>query len=104
MIALRDGYDVILEGILSVKSYDELMDEIFAEHPEESYMNYFNISFEETLKRHATRHIKSQEFGEKEMRAWYPIAHASGHRLERIIPESFSIEENSKFIKETSMF
>jgi adenylate kinase family enzyme len=102
LIALKDGYDVILEGILSVKSYSEVLDEIFAKHPRENYMFYFNISLEETLKRHETRREKFPDFGEKEMREWYPIAHRSNHTLEQIIPETFSIEETVKFIKQVS--
>ena len=34
------------------------------------YAYYFDIPFEETLKRHKTR-AKSEEFGEKEMREWW---------------------------------
>lgn len=52
---LQDGYDVILEGILSVKSYGEVFETIFAEHPQENYIFYFDISLEETLRRHKAR-------------------------------------------------
>ena len=31
---------------------------------------YFNIPFEETLKRHKTK-VEANEFGEKEMRQWW---------------------------------
>ncbi len=99
LIALQDGYDVILEGILSVKSYGEVLENIFKEHPNENYIFYFDVSFEETIKRHATRTLKAPKFGEEEMRKWYPDAHKSNHRLEKIIPESFSIEDTISFIK-----
>lgn len=101
LIALEDGYDVILEGILSVKSYSEVLERIFAKHPNENYMFYFDISFEETVRRHATRE-KVGDFGEEDMREWYPAAHKSGHELERIIPESFSLQETVDFIVRTS--
>ncbi|HVC36560.1 MAG TPA: AAA family ATPase [Candidatus Dormibacteraeota bacterium] len=102
LIALKDGYDVILEGILSVKSYSKVLDEIFVKHPEGNFMFYFDISLEETLKRHKSRAEKFPDFGEKEMREWYPVAHRSNHRLEQIIPEAFSAEKAFKFIKRTS--
>lgn len=101
LIALNDGYDVILEGILSVKSYDKILDEIFTEHKGENYMYYFDISFAETVRRHKTR-SKTNEFGEEDMREWYPIAHRSNHKLEQIIPEIFSQEQTVGFIIENS--
>jgi adenylate kinase family enzyme len=104
LIALADGYDVLLEGILSVKSYSEVLDEIFAEHQDENYMYYFDISFEETLRRHNIRKTDEHRFGEEDMREWYPTAHRSDHRLERIIPEAFTIEETIDFIRQTSGF
>lgn len=94
LLALNDGYDVILEGILSPKSYDLVLEEIFAAHPKNNYIYYFDISFEETVRRHATREItRGSGFGEEDMREWFPNSHRSNHPLERIIPESFSIED-----------
>lgn len=123
-IALNDGYDVILEGILSVKAYSKVLEEIFSLHPEENYIYYFDISFDETVKRHLIRQQtktyinkngkvlaqdmkrqeRLQEFGEKEMSEWYPSAHKSNHRYERVIPESFTQDELIKFIRKTSKF
>ena len=101
LIALNDGYDVILEGILSVKSYAELLDEIFAAHKGENYMYYFDISFEETLKRHRTK-PNANDWTEEDMKEWYPSAHRSDHTLERIIPESYSLDETVAYILDTS--
>jgi thymidylate kinase len=104
LIALADGYDVILEGILNVRSYSQVLDDIFAEHPEENYMYYFDISLEETIRRHNLSKDKKNLFGEEDMRKWYTVAHRSNHALEQIIPESFSVEETVEFIKHTSRF
>lgn len=101
LIALEDGYDVILEGILSVKSYSGVLERIFTKHPSENYMYYFDISFDETVRRHAMRE-KSGDFSKEDMREWYPVAHKSDHRLERIISESSSLQETVDFIIHTS--
>ena len=101
LIALNDGYDVILEGILNVKSYAELLDEVFTAHQGENYIYYFDISFEETIKRHRTK-PNAHEWGEDEMKEWYPAAHRSNHALERIIPESYLLDETVSCILNTS--
>jgi adenylate kinase family enzyme len=104
LIALSDGYDVILEGILSVKSYANVLDDIFEQHPQENYMFYFDVSFEETVRRHDIRKTDEHRFGEAEMRAWYPAAHRSNHKLEKIIPEEFTFNETLDFVKKISRF
>ena len=96
--ALNHGYDVILEGILSVKSYNEILDSIFSVHPQSNFMYYFDISFEETIRRHGTRPDKMQEFSAEDMREWYPASHRSNHTLENIIPESYTVDDTLKKI------
>lgn len=94
LIALDEGYDVILEGILGVKSYDKILNEIFEKHPQHNYMYYFDISFEETARRHEIRKRENgSEFSAEDMREWYAAAHRSNHELERIIPEDSSLED-----------
>lgn len=102
LIALEGGYDVILEGILSVKSYSKVMDDIFANHSGENYMYYFDISFEESLRRHNTRKTRAMKFTKEDMKKWYPAAHSSNHALEQIIPESFSLDDTVATILKTS--
>lgn len=99
--ALEGGYEVILEGILSVKSYGKLLDRVIAGHKGPSYMFYFNVSFEETARRHRTRK-EASNFGVDDMREWYDISHRSYHKLERLIPESFSISETVAYIKDVT--
>jgi predicted ABC-type ATPase len=99
IVALERGYDVILEGILSARSYCDVLDRIIDAHNGSNYMFYFNISFEETVKRHQTRkHIS--DFDINEMRKWYEAAHRSNHNLERLIPEDFSMLETVKHIQD----
>jgi hypothetical protein len=58
----------------------------------DNYFYYFDISYEETLRRHATK-LSAHEFGEKEMKQWYKPNQITGFKTERIIPESLSIEK-----------
>ncbi len=61
---------VILEGILKAEWYDEVFFEAVALFSNDVYAYYYDLSFEETLKRHRTRN-KSLEFGESEMQSWW---------------------------------
>ena len=86
LLALNDGYDVILEGILSVKSYSKVLEEIFEAHPDNNFMYYFDISFEETLRRHATRKTtRGSGFGEEDIASGTHYLANRIYRLERII-------------------
>ena len=57
------------------KSYGEIKAYVLAQtikflYDTEVYAYYFDLTFEETLKRHLTR-SKCHEFGEEEMRRWW---------------------------------
>lgn len=101
LIALDSGYDVILEGILSEKSYATVLEEIFAQHPEENFIFYFDISFDETLRRHKTRKVRDPNISTEEIKSWFADAHKSNHKLERIIAEDSSIEDTVEYIVRT---
>ena len=55
------GYDVIIEGILVRKRYGKMLCELM-ELFDDVYIYYFDISPEETLRRHETK-SNSHEFG-----------------------------------------
>lgn len=99
MIGLENGFDVILEGILNIQKphQRETFERIFAAHPNENYIFYIDISFEETIKRHDTRPAKTQ-FGEEEMKEWWSLASPMGHTHETTIPESSTLEETIRTI------
>jgi adenylate kinase family enzyme len=102
LLALADGYDVILEGILSARSYAGVLDAIFQAHPRRNFVFYFDVSFKETIKRHEIRRTPDHKFTDQDMKEWYPGAHRSGHEFERIIPENLSIAETVQFIQTVS--
>ncbi|MBO4494454.1 MAG: kinase [Clostridiales bacterium] len=61
---------VILEGILVAEWYRPLFELAVELYGHDLYAYYFDIPFEETIRRHKTR-AKSSEFGENEMRSWW---------------------------------
>lgn len=90
--ALEYGSDVILEGILNKAKYEPYFEKLFARQSSEVYFFYFDVSFEETARRHATR-SKNNDFTAGEMREWYSRASLYGHRNEHIIPEECTAEQ-----------
>ena len=61
---------VILEGIMYDEWYSPLFNVANELYGANVYSYYFDIPFEETIRRHQTR-SKSQEFGEEHMRQWW---------------------------------
>jgi hypothetical protein len=100
--ALARGYHVILEGILSFARYGQMLTRLRGQCPS-SYFYYFDISFEETLRRHATK-PQAHEFGETEMRAWYQPNDRTGFPGERIVPEFLLLPETiASILAETEL-
>lgn len=61
---------VILEGIFYSDWYKDVFWEVSDEYGSNVFAYYYDVPFEETLKRHQTR-TKCNEFGEEEMRKWW---------------------------------
>ncbi|HWS30263.1 MAG TPA: kinase [Clostridia bacterium] len=61
---------ILLEGILNSDWYQRLFEAIKDEFGNNVYAYYFDIPFEETLFRHATK-PNAGEFGETEMKRWW---------------------------------
>jgi len=99
--ALENNRDVIIEGIMWIERYKKLFDRILEIHPSENYFYYFDIPFEETLRRHATK--KNTDFGENEMRLWFKENNESGYPGEVIIPATNSFDDTvSQIITEVN--
>ena len=81
---------VILEGIFIADWYRELFEVAIELYGSDIYAYYFDIPFEETVRRHQTR-SKAAEFGADEMREWWK----EKDYLE-LIKESIITEEMSK--------
>ena len=61
---------VIMEGIYVAEWYRELFEAAIELYGSDIYAYYFDIPFEETVRRHQTR-SKAAEFGADEMRRWW---------------------------------
>jgi hypothetical protein len=94
---LDHGYDVILEGILSMGKYQTYFDKLLAAHPHENYWFYFDVAFDETVRRHNTRD-KRAHFSAADMRDWYPRATPTGYTDEHIIAQNLSAEDACRLI------
>lgn len=66
----RHSSIVILEGIMYADWYKPLFELAVQLYGTEIYAYYFDISFEETLRRHQAK-PGCHAFGEKEMRKWW---------------------------------
>jgi hypothetical protein len=98
-MALDDGYDVILEGILNVHAYGDFFSVLFREHPKHNYLFYFDVGLDETIRRHRTRQTASL-FSEQDMRGWYKAKDLLGYDFEHVILESSSEAQTLAMIRE----
>lgn len=66
----RNSEITIMEGILPSKDYAQLFDAAVDEYGNEIYSYYWDIPFEETVRRHSTKPNRN-DFGEEDMRRWW---------------------------------
>lgn len=67
---LGRGFDVVVEGILDAGWYSEMLSCLIADHRGVSRSYVYDLPFEETLRRHATKPVATV-FGADEMRQWW---------------------------------
>lgn len=100
LFLLSRGYDVILDGILSMERYGEMLIRL-KDACRDHHFFYMDVAFEETLRRHATK-PNAHEFGETEMRRWYKSRDVTGFDGEIIIPETNSIGQAVELVLKES--
>lgn len=91
MYGKANGYNVLLEGILSKNKYGAMLTKLLGEF-DESYVYYLDITFEETLRRHSLR-PQNSDFGEAEMREWWKEKDYLLTKNEKIITDDMSEDE-----------
>jgi predicted kinase len=90
---LENGYHVVLEGIFFTDRYRDMLLDLISSHSGRSRAFYLDVSFEETVRRHANRPL-SAEVTAEQMREWYKRGDILGIDGEHIIPESSTFEES----------
>lgn len=76
--ALDQGFSVVVEGILHPERYGDVLRRLAQDHRGMTLAYFWDLSFQETLRRHATK-ATAAEFGEAEMRDWwYGTAYIAG--------------------------
>ncbi|NUW39213.1 AAA family ATPase [Nonomuraea rhodomycinica] len=89
--ALDAGHHVVLEGILAASRYGAMLNALRRDHLGTTRFYYFDISLEETLRRHDTRPQRDL-FSAEQMRRWYVERDAlDGHDI--VVGEDSSLEE-----------
>ena len=68
--ALSRDFDVIVEGILNADWYSETLLRLVEDHRGTSRCYLYDVSFEETVRRHAGKSV-ADSFGQAEMRKWW---------------------------------
>jgi len=82
----------IVEGILYSATYSSLFKQIEELYTGQIFAYYFDISFEETLKRHSQKPY-SHEFGEAQMRTWWREKDYLINMCEKKIHDNMSIDD-----------
>lgn len=90
------GFNVIIEGILVNKRHKGMLEDLINGF-DESYVYYFDIPFEETVRRHRS---KSVDFSESKMREWWCEKDYLGAKNEVLIGESMNEDEITNMIFE----
>jgi len=94
---LDHGYHVILEGILHRAKYGPMLAELRAARPEHTHFFYLDVTFDESLRRHATR-PQAAEFTPEDMRGWYLADDVLDLPGEFVVPPTSSAEDTVALI------
>lgn len=101
--ALDHGFHVVLEGILNSRKYAEMLRALGEEHRGLTRYYYFDVPFEETLRRHASR-PQAAEFGEAEMREWWRPGDLLEDGVEALIPAASALPATvARLMRETGL-
>ena len=87
----------IMEGVLPSKEYPLLFEAALEEYGDSIYSYYWDIPFEETLIRHATK-PNCNDFGEEDMRRWWKEKDYLDIIPQIIINKDLSLQETVELI------
>jgi hypothetical protein len=99
--ALDRGFHAVVEGILPTIRYGGMLERLHRDHGGRFY--YLDVSFDETVRRHATRD-KATAFGAADMAAWYRPRDLLDRPRETVIDEMSSLDATVQLImRETGL-
>ncbi|PHK49439.1 kinase [Staphylococcus edaphicus] len=87
---------VILEGILNKSKYGSMIDNLMNQMNVETHTYYFNLSFQETVRRHNLK--PDTDFGPEAMANWFLKNDVLGVKNEKCISQAMSENEIVKMI------
>ncbi len=87
----------ILEGILPAEVYMPLFELAVGEYGKDIFAFYYDLPFEETLQRHATKPNRA-DFGEQDMRRWWIEKDFIGIIPEKVITKDLSVSDTVDMI------
>lgn len=94
----RQNSDItILEGILSAEVYMPLFELAVKEYGKDIFAFYYDLPFEETLQRHATKPNRA-DFGEQDMRRWWKEKDFIDIIPEKVINKDLSVSDTVDMI------
>lgn len=96
-LALDQMLHVVVEGILHEEIYGDVLRGLIADHRGTTRCYRYDLTFEETLRRHATK-VWAAEFGEAEMSSWWRDADPLVGVDEMLIGPTSSLEQSTRRI------
>ncbi|TDU89576.1 putative kinase [Kribbella voronezhensis] len=90
--ALDHGYHVVLEGIFYNPTYGDMLRRLIADHAGVTGVYYFQLAFDETIRRHATREL-AKVVDAEQMRDWYQPCDLLGVPGEQVIDSSSTLDD-----------
>jgi len=95
--ALTQGFNVVIEGILKESIYGSMLHQLIFDHEGRSFAYRYDLTFDETLRRHATKDV-SDRFGAMEMRQWWNDQDTLSEIDETVFDASVSINAATRRI------
>ncbi|NKY96604.1 AAA family ATPase [Nocardiopsis alborubida] len=101
--SLSYGFHVVLEGIFYVAHYGDMLTRLIRDHPGVAHCYYFDIPFQTTLERHATKPV-AKVVGEAELRQWWRPRDLLPGGVEEIVDEHSSLDQTvARILKDSGL-
>ncbi len=92
--ALDHGYHVVLDGILYSPTYGAMVRQLIADHVGQTGVYYFQIPFDETVRRHESKPLRTVVTAEQ-LRQWYQPCDLLGVPGEQIIDHTSTLDDSA---------